>query len=307
MRGGEPATSADQDTPVSLSDGSEDYRAAINAGRNKRDEEFRSLSWSPLAVAAIVRLDRPRLLIGSGPNADLQLSSELIGENHAEIVREQDPEGNHRWLLRALDGSVHTTSDQPEKIDESTLARGSRLRIGRYVIYYDVLGTLGPVVRALDYDSPSFTRFAGLSYFPPDPAFRVESLVTPYPEIQEVTIGDTHGWQRKAWRYGEAAFTLNGYKLRMVLMLFRPDPGPEDTFFIAFTDATSGTETYPAARYINVPYVPSGPMQLDFNLAQNPSCAYNKGFACPLPPWENRLPLEIRAGEKIYPHAAETY
>lgn len=47
----------------------------------------------------------------------------------------------------------------------------------------------------------------------------------------------------------------------------------------------------------------TGPMVLDFNLATNPYCAYNTGFACPLPPRQNRLPLAIRAGEKIYPHA----
>jgi len=42
---------------------------------------------------------------------------------------------------------------------------------------------------------------------------------------------------------------------------------------------------------------------LDFNEAFNPLCAYNTGFACPLPPRENRLPVAIRAGEKIYPTA----
>jgi len=228
----------DQNATGTVSDEDDNYRAAISAERELRDEEFRSLTWSPLAVVAIARLDRPRILIGSGRDADLQLPAIDVEENHAEIVRGQDSDGKDQWIIRALDGRIITDADPGEDIEESLLERGTRLMIGRYVIYYDILGTLGPVVRALNFDSPSFTRFTGLSYFRPDPAYRVESLVTPYPDIQEVTISDTHGWQRKAWRYGEASFALNGYKLRMVLILFTPDPGPEDAFFIAFTDAT---------------------------------------------------------------------
>jgi uncharacterized protein (DUF1684 family) len=43
---------------------------------------------------------------------------------------------------------------------------------------------------------------------------------------------------------------------------------------------------------------------LDFNLAYNPSCAYGKsGYNCPIPPEENRLPVDIRAGERNPPGA----
>jgi uncharacterized protein (DUF1684 family) len=39
---------------------------------------------------------------------------------------------------------------------------------------------------------------------------------------------------------------------------------------------------------------------VDFNLAYNPYCAYNDQFSCPLTPFENRLKVPIRAGEKIF-------
>jgi uncharacterized protein (DUF1684 family) len=37
---------------------------------------------------------------------------------------------------------------------------------------------------------------------------------------------------------------------------------------------------------------------INFNLAYNPYCAYNDLWSCPLTPFENRLKVAIRAGEK---------
>jgi uncharacterized protein (DUF1684 family) len=37
---------------------------------------------------------------------------------------------------------------------------------------------------------------------------------------------------------------------------------------------------------------------LDFNKAYNPPCAFNTFTTCNLPPPENRLELDIKAGEK---------
>jgi uncharacterized protein (DUF1684 family) len=38
---------------------------------------------------------------------------------------------------------------------------------------------------------------------------------------------------------------------------------------------------------------------LDFNRAYHPFCVYNSSYDCPIPPKENRLPVAIRAGEKL--------
>ena len=40
-----------------------------------------------------------------------------------------------------------------------------------------------------------------------------------------------------------------------------------------------------------------GTVDLDFNRAYNPPCAFTKFATCPLPPHENHLALEIAAGE----------
>lgn len=278
------------------------YAAEMLADRQERDEQFSNLDWSPLAVVAIARLDRERTTIGSGESADLFLAGPDVEPLHAEILRSEADDGSAELLLRAVDGEVSTEEEPGEAVAEMDFARGARARVGKYTVYSDNLGNFGAVVRALDFGSPAYTEFTGLEYFPPDPSYRISATVTPYEEPEEIRMIDTRGWERPAWRYGETAFSLHGEDISLVLLTWVAEPGPEDQFFIAFTDATSGEESYPACRYLNADFVAAGPQLLDFNLATNPSCAYNDGFACPLPPRENRLDVPIRAGEKIYPH-----
>jgi hypothetical protein len=66
-----------------------------------------------------------------------------------------------------------------------------------------------------------------------------------------------------------------------------------------FSDLTSGSETYPAGRYIDLDRNATGFYELDFNRAYHPYCYYNAGYECPLPPRENRLQIPIRAGERM--------
>ena len=77
--------------------------------------------------------------------------------------------------------------------------------------------------------------------------------------------------------------------------------------FIPFRDATNGTETYGAGRYLvdaaknaDLGGDPAqGTLFLDFNFAFQPSCAFDPRWACPLAPPENRLDVAIRAGERL--------
>ena len=70
--------------------------------------------------------------------------------------------------------------------------------------------------------------------------------------------------------------------------------------FVPFTDATSGTQSYGGGRYLDLE-LPEGTMlEVDFNYAYNPYCAYTDGYSCPIPKPESRLPISILAGEKVY-------
>jgi hypothetical protein len=74
-------------------------------------------------------------------------------------------------------------------------------------------------------------------------------------------------------------------------------------YFITFADGTSGKSTYGAGRFINLDKPDAaGNTYIDFNLAYNPPCAFTAFATCPLPPPQNRLTVEITAGEKKYGH-----
>jgi uncharacterized protein len=77
--------------------------------------------------------------------------------------------------------------------------------------------------------------------------------------------------------------------------------------FLPFRDGTSGDETYVAGRYLLDSAksadlggnAAAGTLILDFNVAFQPSCAFDPKWACPLAPPENRLDLAVRAGERL--------
>ncbi len=76
---------------------------------------------------------------------------------------------------------------------------------------------------------------------------------------------------------------------------------PEDELFFVFADRTNGKETYGGGRFLYARAPDErGRVVLDFNRAYNPPCAFTPYSTCPLPPPENRLDLEVRAGEKRY-------
>ncbi|NIR36327.1 MAG: DUF1684 domain-containing protein [Actinobacteria bacterium] len=76
--------------------------------------------------------------------------------------------------------------------------------------------------------------------------------------------------------------------------------GTPHGYFLPFRDATSGSESYGAGRFLDIDGPLDGPVTIDFNLAYNPYCAYDESYSCPLPPAENWLQVPIRAGEQVY-------
>ncbi|KAB8290974.1 DUF1684 domain-containing protein [Bifidobacterium avesanii] len=71
---------------------------------------------------------------------------------------------------------------------------------------------------------------------------------------------------------------------------------------LLFRDQTSGKETYGGARVLGFDISdPTTVTYVDFNRAMNLPCAFTVFCTCPFAPFQNTLPLEIRAGEKTPP------
>lgn len=151
--------------------------------------------------------------------------------------------------------------------------------------------------------------FRGLDYFPPDPTYRLRVRLNKYPTHEPVVLATSKGIPRNMVKYGYFEFEFNGMKLRLNAYKAASSPGHHhegSSLFVPFRDATSGKETYGAARYLDIEEQASGEHILDFNLAYNPYCAYSEDYVCPFPPRENWLTVPIRAGEKIFPRNHES-
>jgi uncharacterized protein (DUF1684 family) len=139
--------------------------------------------------------------------------------------------------------------------------------------------------------------FKGLSYFPYNPSLQFElDIDATQDQGSPITLNTSDGQKVDFLIAGKVRFLADNGEYELTL-LKDYDRG---RFFLPFNDATNGLETYKDGRYLDPQQKPNGKLVLDFNYAYNPYCAYDDGWSCPLPPAENKLPVEIRAGEKAF-------
>jgi uncharacterized protein (DUF1684 family) len=151
--------------------------------------------------------------------------------------------------------------------------------------------------------------FEGLEYFEPDPRLYFVGRVQLYLEPESFEIVATSGAKRPCAKVGWVGFAVDGleYRLQVYRLLDQERQEGDPGYFLPFQDETTGRETYPAGRYVELDGPAGGPFVLDFNTAYNPYCAYGAPArdACPVTPRENRLPLRIAAGERGWHPRAE--
>lgn len=144
-------------------------------------------------------------------------------------------------------------------------------------------------------------EFDGLAYFEPDPAYRVEATVTKVDNPEQVSLDTSDGRTVRYRREFEFGFDLDGETLRLAGYRQNAD----DAVFVPFRDKTTGQQSYKDGRYIELELDGSlgdgDTINIDFNLAYSPFCAYSDTFSCPLPPEENWLDVVVPAGERAPP------
>jgi uncharacterized protein len=149
------------------------------------------------------------------------------------------------------------------------------------------------------------SQVKGISFFKADKSYCVEAMFTASPGAEPFLINTHSGKQKPFKEYGTLSFTLSGQQL--VLHVYKSMDminanAHAEELFIPFNDATNYDLTYGGGRYIDLltTDIKDNKVTLDFNKCYNPYCAYTDGFSCPIPPAENRLPVEIYAGEKMF-------
>lgn len=159
-----------------------------------------------------------------------------------------------------------------------------------------------------DERAPIKKKDAGkISFFPADERYRVWADVRETPGSTPFMIPTRSGKNKPYRVYAILSFTINGERQSLHVYqgidLMKNDKY-KDYLFLPFNDGTNYNTTYGGGRYIDLSLkdITDNKVLVDFNKAYNPYCAYGEGFNCPIPPNENRMGIEIPAGEKVFPH-----
>lgn len=266
------------------------YIEEIERWRAQMEADLRAdESW--LALAGLYWLKPGRNRAGSAPE------NEIVLPAHAPAYVGDFDLADGRVSFRAavdlpftLDGlpieAAELRSDKPGpagklRLDGFTMQiiqRGERLAL-----------------RLHDMHNPAREEFAGRIWFPINEQYRVMAEFEPYDPPKPVQTATITGDLLPGESRGRVHFMLDGQALSLEVA---PSPGPGLSF--VFRDASSGVDSYAAARFLRAAAPEHGRVELDFNRAYNPPCAFTEFATCPLPPPENILAVRIAAGERYH-------
>ncbi|HXE66030.1 MAG TPA: DUF1684 domain-containing protein [Rhodanobacteraceae bacterium] len=203
-------------------------------------------------------------------------------------------------LSVSLDDDSGATIDGEKKTDAVLLddshATPTTIAFGSVnFIAIDRSGRKG--LRVRDGEAETRAHFAGIERFPVDPGWRVIADWKPLDPPFQLATGTVIGTIENYPAPGKAVFEREGQRFELYPVIEVPG---DTQLFLIFADATSGKETYGAARFLYADMPRDGKVVLDFNKAYNPPCAFTPYATCPLAPPENRLALRVAAGELKY-------
>jgi uncharacterized protein (DUF1684 family) len=268
------------------------HRADVEAFRAQRDARLRRPDgW--LTLAGLFWLEEGANTFGSDPANRVVLPPGIPG-CMGELVLEK---GSVRAQMAP--GVVMTSGGAP--VTAAALrsdADGSPTVLEYGPVSFFVIKRRDRfAVRVKNSASPVLAAFGGLDAFPIDRRWRIEARFQRYDPPKEVLVPSVLGGADREICPGAIVFEVEGatYRLEPVL-----ETGTDDLFII-FGDRTNGYETYGAGRFVYAKQPDKdGRVILDFNKSYNPPCVFTPYATCPLPPPQNRLPIRVEAGEKVY-------
>jgi len=153
------------------------------------------------------------------------------------------------------------------------------------------------VIKLLDLEADLVNNFEGIERFPINSDWKIQATFQKYNPPPKKFVPNILGMIDKEKSPGALIFSKNGSEFKIDVL----DGG--ESYFVIFTNETSGNETYGGGRFISVSKPDStGNIFIDFNKSYNPPCVFTKFAACPLPPKQNYLKVKVLAGEKRCGH-----
>ncbi|MEE8339737.1 MAG: DUF1684 domain-containing protein [Xanthomonadales bacterium] len=268
----------------------ESHRELIQQWRQKRNARLASdFGW--LSLVGLEWLQEGENRVGSGQGNTIRLSggpdywgSVFLEENKLRFVRADldsvtvDDEYANEVLM------VPDTEGTP------TIVQSGTIRF--YPIFRESYA-----LRVKDSQAPVRVNFKGTRNFDIQRDWRIDGRFIRGEKGETIEIGNVLGQLIPSPVYGRFEFERDGKTFRMIAIA---DEDSESLEFM-FADRSNGHSTYAAGRFVYSDGMPeNGRLVVDFNKTYNPPCAFNDYSTCPLPVQENRLNLDVTAGEKDF-------
>lgn len=267
------------------------YQQKIETLRKERVEELKKDdSW--LTLVGLFWLEEGENRFGSDPGNKVILPEGKAPAVAGVLIRE-----GSKVRVRAQSGAGITSAGKP--VTEMELTPGADgkptvLELGTLSFFVIERGDrIG--VRIRDKASPALTSFHGLDFYPIQPAWRIDARFEPYNPPKKVEIPNVLGQVSAVDSPGAVVFDWQGATYRLDVL-----GSVQDGLSTIFADTTNGHETYGAGRFLELGKLENGKVEVDFNTAYNPPCAFTAFATCPLPPAQNKLALAVTAGEKKF-------
>jgi len=182
------------------------------------------------------------------------------------------------------------------RLEDDSTGKPTTLRLGS-LSFHVIRRRAELAVRIKDEKSPARKAFTSIDYYPIDPRWRVEARFEPYDPPRSVAVPTALGSEETYVMPGAMVFSHEGLPHRLDVFL---EEGETD-LFVVFGDLTNGSETYGGGRFLYTrPPGDDGTVVVDLNKAYNPPCVFTPFATCALPLPQNKLPIQVEAGEKLY-------
>ena len=278
------------DAPVLSPSFADSLRASIEDERRDADDFYRTSPQSPLAAVARAdfKKDGGWLTIGSAASCDLVLKDPMVLPLHARVRV-----AGEGFRVEAIPNGATVRVNGRDTTAADTAP--TWLPFGRYRVRLSYQNA--PALIACETGRAEQANFAGLDWWPVDFAYRFVTALEPEAHSDTIFVESTNGPPRAAERAGRFAFRIGGKMQRLAAYRLLEPGVAKNSVSVFFRDGTSGKGSYGMGRYVDAEKLPDGRYVLDFNRATNPYCAYTPYFNCPIPPKENRLAVDIPAGQ----------
>jgi hypothetical protein len=248
-------------------------------------------SW--LSIAGLFWLDEGDNSFGTAKECKIRLPQDSAPGNAGKIVIK-----NEKITVSASPGTLLKMGGRPvtfKEIKSDDTKEPDIIELKDLRIWIIKRGSRY-ALRLRDLSHAPYRNYQQLEFFPPSKKFKIEATFITYSSLKTITIDTVIGTNTEMKSPGYIKFCIENREFQLVAF----EDTPKQLFFI-FRDETNGKETYEAGRFLQADLLEKGKVELNFNRAHNPPCAYTPFATCPLPPPENYLNVRIEAGEKKYP------